>query len=167
MSLHLETRISIICNLKRSQTLKSYGFRTSRCLIQTLKMTWKIEILLSLQRLPAIVRRDRGQNPFLGFSQPFSEATPSSFVPCIRHRNDISFLFSFENGRETLVYKSARTDRLYKYLEASSLLGVVLARVRATRYRRGLQRSGGRRVWGKQQQQQQQQQPPLNIRGTL
>ena len=166
MSLHLETRISIICNLKRSQTLKSSGFRTSCCLIQTLKMIWKIEILFhssDCQRLCGETEAKKGFPRVF----TFSEATPSSFVPCIRHRNDISFLFSFENGRETLVYKSARTDRLYKYLEASSLLGVVLARVRATRYRRGLQRSGGRRVWGKQQQQQQQQQPPLNIRGTL
>lgn len=40
------------------------------------------------------------------------------------------FLFLFPSGRcRTLVYKSARTDRLYKYLEAGNSL--VFLRVRA------------------------------------
>lgn len=41
------------------------------------------------------------------------------------------FLFLFSSGRcRTLVYKSTRTDRLYKYLEAGNSL--VFLRVRAT-----------------------------------
>ena len=43
----------------------------------------------------------------------------------------LAFLFPFSSGRcRTLVYKSARTDRLYKYLEAGNSL--VFLRVRTT-----------------------------------
>ena len=59
---------------------------------------------VSLRRSP--LAETEGENPFSNFHKP----SPSSFVPCNRHRCDISFLFSFLSSSRLSINQLAPTD---------------------------------------------------------